>query len=148
MKRVRRLSLVHLAARWILPWIILATTPAWAESAPGSGQLAAGYLAQLLGGLVMVILVILVLAWFIRRVPGVQGQDRSVIEVLAVRGIGTRERLLLVQVGEEQVLIGVSPAGMSALHRLDKPVEVTPEAQWAGDFASILSRIKSSGSQS
>ncbi len=148
MKRARRLSPFHLAARWILPWMSLATVPAWAESAAGSGQLAAGYLAQLLGGLVMVILVILVLAWFIRRVPGAQGQGRSIIQVLAVRGIGARERLLLVQVGEEQVLIGVSPAGMSALHRLDKSVEVTPDEQWTGDFASILNRIKSGGSQS
>lgn len=147
MKPERRTSSIPLAARRILPWMILATSPAWAESALGSGQLAAGYLAQLLGGLVMVILVILVLAWFVRRAPGAQGQGRSVIQVLAVRGIGARERLLLVQVGEEQVLIGVSPAGMSALHRLDKPVEVTPDEQWTGDFASILSRIKSGGSQ-
>lgn len=122
-----------------------AAGPVWAEAAGQSGQLAAGYLAQLLGGLVLVIVLIILFAWMLRRMPGLQGQDPSVIQILAVRSLGARERLLLVQVGEEQVLIGVSASGMHRLHRLSKPVEVSADSPAIGDFASLLSRMTSRG---
>jgi flagellar protein FliO/FliZ len=112
-------------------------------AAAPAGQLAAGYLAQLLGGLVLVILTIVILAWLARRIPGVAGAGRGVIQILAVRGIGTRERLMLVQVGDEQILIGVTATGIRHLHTLGKPVEVAPEAPRSGDFASLLSRFQS-----
>ncbi|MBK1721308.1 flagellar biosynthetic protein FliO [Thiocystis violacea] len=130
-----------------LAWILAAEAQA-AASAESSGQLAAGYLAQLLGSLVLVILVILMLAWLLRRLPAVQGQGQgqALIQILAVRSIGARERLMLVQVGEEQVLIGVAPTGVRTLHRLSTPVEVTAQEPWKGDFASLLGRIRSGGS--
>jgi flagellar protein FliO/FliZ len=110
--------------------------------------LAAGYLSQLVGGLVLVILAIVVLAWFLRRLPGVAIPGREVIQILAVRSIGARERLMLVQVGEEQLLIGVSATGMRHLHTLKKAVEVPPHEPWPSDFASLFNRVKSSGTGS
>lgn len=130
----------------ILLWA--AATPTLAAPAGGSGELAAGYLAQLLGGLVLVICVIVLLAWMARRLPGGVAQGNALIQVLAVRSIGARERLLLIQVGDEQVLIGVTPAGMRALHRLEHPVAADPEEPWSGDFASLLARFKSGGARS
>ena len=110
-----------------------------------NGALAAGYLTQLLGGLVLVILAIVILAWFLRRMPGVAGQGTSAIRVLAVRAIGHRERLMLVQVGEEQILIGVTATSVRHLHTLKQAVELAPQEPWPGDFASLLDRLKSDG---
>ena len=138
-------SLAALAVCHVLVW---AAGPARAEGTASSGQLAAGYLSQLLGGLVLVILAILVMAWVLRRLPAIQGQGPGLIQVLAVRHIGARERLLLIQVGEEQVLVGVAPTGIRALHRLEKPVAATPQEARPGDFASLLARIKSGGPRS
>jgi flagellar protein FliO/FliZ len=120
---------------------------AWADAARPSGELAAGYLTQLLGGLVLVVLLIFVLAWVLRRLPAVQGPGSGLIQILAVRSIGARERLMLVQVGEEQVLVGVSPAGLRALHRLSHPVTVAPVEQRPADFASLLGRVGLTGSR-
>ena len=116
-------------------------------AANDSAQAAAGYLAQLIGGLVVVIAVILVLAWVFRRLPGVPGQGPQVIEILAVRSVGARERLMLVQVGEEQILIGMTPAGMRPLHRLRKRVDVPAPAQGPPDFASLLKRVRTKGTE-
>ncbi|MBK1708120.1 flagellar protein FliO/FliZ [Marichromatium gracile] len=100
----------------------------------------AGYLAQLFGALVLVIAAILGLAWLLRRLPGGVGRAADQpISILAVRAIGARDRLLLVQVGEEQLLIAAGATGMRTLHRLRKPVSVAPPENGGGvDFATLL----------
>ena len=123
--------------------IALAAPALLADPAAASARAASGYLAQRVGGLVLVILIILALAWILRRLPGMAGQGRQVIEILAVRAVGTRERLMLVQVGEEQILVGLTPTGMRHLHTLRTPVVVAPVEPRAGEFASLLQRARS-----
>jgi flagellar protein FliO/FliZ len=123
--------------------IALIALPSQAESSVDSARMASGYLAQLVGGLVLVILAILVLAWILRRLPGMAGQGQQIIEILAVRAVGTRERLMLVQVGEEQILVGLTPTGMRHLHTLRKNVIVMPLPPRADDFASIFKLARS-----
>lgn len=112
---------------------------------------AGGYLEQLVGGLGFVVVAIFALAWLMRRFSGTSGAGiPRAIEILAVRSVGARERLMLVRVGEEQVLIGITPTGMRTLHRLEKPLDlpatahspaapVSASRDKAGvDFASVL----------
>jgi flagellar biogenesis protein FliO len=47
--------------------------------------------------------------------------------------------LVLVAVGEEQLLIGVGPAGIRHLHTLANPVEGSKRQ---GSFAQVLSAVK------
>ncbi len=103
------------------------------------------YLAQLVGGLVIVIAAIVGLSWLLRRLSGTGlGSSRQLIEVLAARSVGTRERLLLIQVGQEQVLIGVYPHGMCRLHRLRHSIDLSdiqppPRSELKTvDFANLL----------
>ncbi|QIK38925.1 flagellar biosynthetic protein FliO [Caldichromatium japonicum] len=112
----------------------------WADPQAGP-PLAAGYLNQLVGGLVLVVLAIFVLAWLMRRVPGLN-TDGGPIQILAARPLGTRERLVLVQVGGDQILIAVSPAGVQHLHTLSQPVEPPALSPAPTDFASWLARYK------
>ncbi|MTW20326.1 flagellar biosynthetic protein FliO [Allochromatium palmeri] len=125
---------------WLAPGLVWA-----AESQTSLDPTAAGYLGQLVGGLVLVVLAIVVLAWFMRRVPGLASPGLGAIQILAVRSIGARERLMLVQVGHEQILIGVTAAGVRHLHTLAQPIEPTADEPWTGDFASLLERFKRGG---
>lgn len=124
---------------------LLAPGLAWAEPQAPVAATATGYLSQLVGGLVLVLLAIVVLAWFLRRVPGVATPGLGAIQILAVRSIGARERLMLVQVGSEQILIAVTAVGVSHLHTLAQPIEPPAEEPWTGDFASLLERFKHNG---
>lgn len=124
---------------------LLAPSLVWAESQAPVIAPATGYLSQLVGGLVLVLLAIVVLAWFLRRVPGVATPGLGAIRILAVRAIGARERLMLVQVGAEQILIAVTAAGVSHLHTLAQPIEPPADEPWSGDFASLLERFKRGG---
>ena len=44
------------------------------------------------------------------------------IEVLASAPLGQRERAVLLQVGEEQILVGVAPGNVTTLHHISHPV--------------------------
>ena len=104
-----------------------------AVAAPAAGSLSGGMggqLLQLVLGLLLVIGLIFVLAWLMRRVQRAGPAGNQVIKLVGSRALGTRDRLVLVQVGNEQVLLGVSPGSITALHVMNEPVEV-PDPQTA-----------------
>ncbi|MDH1572782.1 flagellar biosynthetic protein FliO [Pseudomonas sp. GD03746] len=115
---------------------VVATPPA---AAPGS---LGGQLAQMVLGLLLVVGLIFFLAWLLRRMQGAVPKGGQVIEVIGSRAIGPRDRLLLVQVGKEQILIGHTPGSIEALHVLAEPVEVPASARQATpEFAQRLMEL-------
>lgn len=96
-------------------------------------------LAQMVFGLLLVVGLIFFLAWLLRRMQGNAQRGAQVIEIVGSRAIGPRDRLLLVQVGKEQILIGHTPGSIEALHVLAEPVEVPSAARQATpEFAQRL----------
>ena len=101
---------------------------------PASDALGWGGLAQVGGGLLLVIALIGFLAWLLRRLGRVQGGAAGGLRVLGGLSLGARERVVLIQVGGRQLLLGVAPGRVQTLHVLDEPL---PEAH-SGNFAANL----------
>nr|WP_083398878.1 flagellar biosynthetic protein FliO [Pseudomonas graminis] len=126
------------------PAATTATTSAAATAAtttPAAGTLSggmAGQLLQLVLGLLLVIGLIFVLAWLMRRVQRAGPAGNQVIKLVGSRALGTRDRLVLVQVGNEQVLLGVSPGSINALHVMNEPVDVPDPQSVQPEFAKRL----------
>ena len=126
-----------------MPFSVLAAEPvatATAAAAPAVSSGVAGQLTQLVFGLLLVLGLIYFLAWLMRRVqqagPAGKGQ---VIELIGSRALGPRDRLMLVQVGNEQILLGLSPGTITALHVLKEPVQVPGASEKATpEFAQRL----------
>ncbi|ANY88673.1 MULTISPECIES: flagellar biosynthetic protein FliO [Pseudomonas] len=117
---------------------VIAATQAPAPAAAPPGSLG-GQLAQMVFGLLLVVGLIFALAWLLRRMQGATPRGGQVIDIVGSRTIGPRDRLLLVQVGKEQILIGHSPGSIEALHVLAEPVEVPASARPATpEFAQRL----------
>lgn len=120
------LSLLTAAAS--LCWLPLAlsaqvtATPAAVVAAPATSGSVAGQLTQLVLGLLLVLGLIFFLAWLLRRVQNAAPNANQVIQVVGSRQVGPRDRLLLVQVGDEQVLIGHTPGSLTTLHVMTQPV--------------------------
>ncbi|PMX02572.1 flagellar biosynthetic protein FliO [Pseudomonas sp. FW215-R2] len=135
-----------LASALALPSIVMAAEPAAATAAavtPAVNSGVAGQLTQLVFGLLLVLGLIFFLAWLLRRVqqagPAGKGQ---VIELIGSRALGPRDRLMLVQVGKEQILLGLSPGTITALHVLKEPVDVPATSEKATpEFAQHLLKI-------
>ena len=83
---------------------------------------------DMLGALLGVLLLIFLVAWVLKRVQQSHGSGRAHLKIVSVLPLSTRERVVLIQAGEEQVLVGVSGAGIQPLHTLKDPVEVTNNA--------------------
>ncbi|MFJ2715273.1 MULTISPECIES: flagellar biosynthetic protein FliO [unclassified Pseudomonas] len=129
-----------------LPLGVMAAEPVAATAAaavPAVGGGVAGQLTQLVFGLLLVLGLIFFLAWLLRRVqqagPAGKGQ---VIDIVGSRALGPRDRLMLVQVGNEQILLGLSPGTITALHVMKEPVQVPDTSEKATpEFAQHLLKI-------
>ncbi|MGF1726728.1 flagellar biosynthetic protein FliO [Photobacterium nomapromontoriensis] len=98
-------------------------------------------IATTLASLMLVLVVIVLLAWLLKRMklPGIQGGD-SAIRILRQLPVGQRERIVLLQVGDEQMLVGVTQQNISLLGKLDKSISMD-EGQAGGEFALQLSKL-------
>ncbi|AAN56218.1 MAG: flagellar biosynthetic protein FliO [Shewanella sp.] len=79
--------------------------------------------ASMLGGLILVLLLIFALAYLLRRFNLVP-TNHSVLKTLAVTSLGQKERLVLVQVGEQQYLLGVSGQQVNLIDKLAQPIQI------------------------
>jgi flagellar protein FliO/FliZ len=122
-----------------------AAPAAAAASAPAS----AASLAQVTVSLLLVLAAVFAAAWVVRRVRGLGKFGSQAITVIADVGLGPKERAVLVQVGSQQLLLGVAPGRVSTLHVLTEPVAKTSMAAPAAaaaevplppDFKAILKR--------
>ena len=129
--------------KWILASLLLplsafAAQPA-VQPAPSSDM--SSQLGQMLLGLLLVIGLIFALAWMMRRVQRIVPRGGQVIKVLATQPLGPRDRLLLVQVGSEQVLLGFTPGNITTLHVLKEPVHLPDTEPATGEFAQRLMEL-------
>ncbi|MGK0501210.1 MAG: flagellar protein FliO/FliZ [Oceanicoccus sp.] len=96
--------------------------------------------ATVVFGLLFVVGLIIALAWFMRRFSGlsmIAGQSMKVVSALSV---GTREKVVLIDVGGEQILIGVAPGRVSHLQSFSQPV-VEQATAAPIDFSSTIKKI-------
>ncbi|WP_166364114.1 flagellar biosynthetic protein FliO [Pseudomonas akapageensis] len=126
-----------LAILLLLPLSALAEQPAAATNASMASQL-----TQMVLGLLLVLGLIFFLAWLLRRVQRATPRGGQVIELVGAKVLGPRERLVLVQVGNEQILLGLTPGRITPLHVMAQPVEVPAAAQQATpEFAQRLMEL-------
>lgn len=85
-----------------------------------AGNAVAEQLAQsslrMVGSLLSVLILVAVCGWALRRWRDRRNVDSESIEIVSGISLGSKDRVVLLKVGDEQVLVGVSPAGMQSLH--------------------------------
>lgn len=82
----------------------------------------ASALGQTFLWLIVVVGLILLLAWLAKRLGGVHFQNAAGIKMLSVLPVGNKEKIALVQVGDQQLLIGIAPGRVNTLHVFEEPV--------------------------
>lgn len=93
-------------------------------------------------GLVFIIVLIFVVAWFVKRFSVFHPVASEQLKVVAGIHLGQREKILLVQVGEEQILVGLTATDIRTLHKLDVPLKVQENKSMANsDFAKKLAAL-------
>lgn len=96
-----------------------------AETGAGQGALFAGgsdAMLQTAIWLLVIVGMILVLAWAVRRFTNIGPKSAGAMRVLSALPVGNRERIALIQVGDKQLLIGVAPGHVSTLHVFEENI--------------------------
>jgi flagellar protein FliO/FliZ len=88
--------------------------------------LAASNALQLFFSLLLVLALIFALTWFAKRLRLAGPRSSRHMAVLDELVIGPKERILLVRVGAEQLLLGVAANSVIALKPLERQIAVTP----------------------
>lgn len=102
----------------------------------------AGYAFEMLGALVLVVLCFFVVVVLVKRINGKPFGARNPIQLVSSVGVGPREKVILLQVGETQLLLGSTPNNIRTLHTFSEPV-VTADLEQSvpSAFSSVLGSI-------
>jgi flagellar protein FliO/FliZ len=74
-----------------------------------------GSLLQTLFALILVLAVLGALAWFLKRYGPKVGGGNANLRVVGSLNLGGRERIVVVEVGNEWIVVGASPGRINAL---------------------------------
>ena len=134
---------------WSSPVLLLPTALQNAHSADGASSTAGSVagLFQVVFALAVVLAAILLFGWLLRRwVPASMGAS-GVLRVIGGVMVGPKERLVLVEMGETWLLLGVAAGSVSLLHQMPRPdnAPVTAPVDRAGAFGRMLVRALSRG---
>ena len=94
-----------------------------------TSPLKSDYMGNLLLSLGLVVGLILALAWLVKRFNVIPQQNQGLIKVLSTLALSSRDRIALIQVGEEQLLISLTPGNITKLHSLKSPIAITEDIQ-------------------
>lgn len=106
--------------------------------APGSGLVAADPVT-VIAGLLLVVALIFVVAWLMKRIGAVPVMPGQTMKILSALSVGTREKVLLIEVGDKQLLLGVAPGRVSHLQTFDEVVVSAPSQ--SNDFAATIKKF-------
>lgn len=87
-----------------------------AEGVPDMGS----SLLQLVLGFGIVLAMLFGCLWLLKRISAPRGSAAGAIRVLSGAAVGPRERVVLVEIGEQWLVLGVAPGHVSKLHELPK----------------------------
>jgi len=101
---------------------ILLLLPLTASAAAESAPPGVGLGSYVQAGLALALIVGLLAgaAWLARKVTGGKGFGQGGMRVIGGVALGPRERIVLLEVGEEWLVIGIVPGQIRTLHRLAK----------------------------
>lgn len=104
------------AFAWLFGYCTSSAHAAPAAAAPASD----GGMLQVMLGLGVVLAVIAGAAWLLRRFGGMPRGPGNAIKVIGGSSVGQRERVMLVEVADTWLVIGVAPGHVTALHSMPK----------------------------
>jgi flagellar protein FliO/FliZ len=109
------------------------------ELAPANPVIA---LLKMLVALAIVLLVLVGFLKLLKRFQAPSLQAKSGLKLVSTYSLGQREKLMVMQVGDEHLLLGVTPTNITNLHVLPAPLELENESD-TGNFKKTLSAAMS-----
>ncbi len=120
----------------VIPSVVFAEE----KKVPLIEPLSFGSIIQVFAGLAAVLLLFGGIVFVLKRMGNFRSTTGGKMQVVDGVSVSSRDRVLLIQVGEKQVLIGVSPSGISRITTFDEPVISPEENTTKNGFSGLLQK--------
>lgn len=122
------------------PFYESSSTPQTALKQPpkiGSGS----HLLNVTLGLAAIIGLIFILSAFVKRFGSGTFATNSQLKIVSSMPLGTRERIVLIDAGGQQLLLGITPTSINTLHVFSEPIVIDNKPEVQSDFSQKLMAI-------
>ena len=95
---------------------------------------------QVMVGLILVLAVLMVIAWGMKKLSGGKHAGGGAIKIVGGVHVGNRERILVIEVANEWIVVGVTATSINALSTMPKQegVDLLPTLPLAKNFSTWL----------
>ena len=100
-----------------------------------------GSMVKITLSLQLVLAAIVAVAWLLKRMNFAQQGKANLLKVIGSVAIGQRERVVLLEVGDTWLLVGVGPGQIRTLHTLAKDESQDPLPDTDKQFGKMLSSL-------
>ncbi len=73
-------------------------------------------------GLIFILIIIFSLAWFMKKMGYSHLSKQGQLKIVASLNLGAKEKIALIQVGDQQLLVGMTPTQINTLYVLDESI--------------------------
>jgi flagellar protein FliO/FliZ len=126
--------------KWALAFVLLASAPLVSAANPPGEPSTFGTFFQVAVALAVVVAAIAGAAWLMRRALPLASAGGHV-RVVGGTMVGPRERVVVVEVGDTWLVLGVTATHVNALHTLARP-PASATADSSVGFPSLLARLR------
>jgi len=87
---------------------------------PPTAAVSTGSVLQVIVSLLLVLAAVVMVAWVLKRINLPQQGAGNALKVISGVAVGQRERVVLVEVNDTWLVVGVAPGQVNALHTMPK----------------------------
>ena len=117
---MRTATLAAFVAAIFSPLAIAAETPRPAFVPPPVAAMSSGSVLQVVLSLLLVLAAVVLVGWILKRINLPQQSAGNALKVISGVAVGQRERIVLVEVNDTWLVVGVAPGQVNALHSMPK----------------------------
>jgi flagellar protein FliO/FliZ len=104
------------------PFVLAAETVRPAFTPPPAATVSSGSVLQVVLSLLLVLAAVVMVAWVLKRINLPKQGSGNTLKVISGVAVGQRERVVLVEVNDTWLVVGVAPGQVNALHTMPKGV--------------------------
>jgi flagellar protein FliO/FliZ len=117
-----------------------ATRPAYVP--PPAAAMTSGSVLQVVLSLLLVLAAVVVVGWILKRINLPQQGAGNALKVISGVAVGQRERIVLVEVNDTWLVVGVAPGQVNALHTMPKGFLPSASSPATGDDSKFQGWLK------
>jgi flagellar protein FliO/FliZ len=127
--------------KYLLTLLLGACAPAIANDQSGASS--TGGLLQVLVVLFLVLGLMVAAAWLLKKFNATGVASGSTIKIISGVAVGNRERIMVIEVADQWIVIGVTTSNINLLSTMPKQINTSPieEQGVSGNFASRLKQF-------